>query len=169
MAVLDPMTMLPVPMDGETVGEIMFRGNMTMKGYLKNPEATQEAFEGGWFHSGDLAVVVSLTATYRYVIAPKDVIISGGENINSLELEEALYTHPGVRLAAVVAQPDPRWGESPCAFVELVDGVSASESRTDRTLPRKARSFQSSKKGCDWISCQRLQPGRYRSFSCDSN
>jgi fatty-acyl-CoA synthase len=145
MAVLDPMTMLPVPMDGETVGEIMFRGNMTMKGYLKNPEATKEAFEGGWFHSGDLAVVCS-DGYVQIRDRSKDVIISGGENINSLELEEALYTHPGVRLAAVVAQPDPRWGESPCAFVELVDGVSASEAELIEHCRAKLARFKVPKK-----------------------
>lgn len=145
MAVLDPMTMLPVPMDGETVGEIMFRGNMTMKGYLKNPEATQEAFEGGWFHSGDLAVLCP-DGYVQIRDRSKDVIISGGENINSLELEEALYTHPGVRLAAVVAQPDPRWGESPCAFVELVDGVSASETELIEHCRTKLARFKVPKK-----------------------
>ncbi|UCU94950.1 acyl-CoA synthetase [Hydrogenophaga taeniospiralis] len=145
MAVLDPMTMLPVPMDGETVGEIMFRGNMTMKGYLKNPEATQEAFEGGWFHSGDLAVLCP-DGYVQIRDRSKDVIISGGENINSLELEEALYTHPSVRLAAVVAQPDPRWGESPCAFVELVDGVSTSETELIEHCRTKLARFKVPKK-----------------------
>jgi fatty-acyl-CoA synthase len=145
MAVLDPMSMLPVPMDGETVGEIMFRGNMTMKGYLKNPEATQEAFEGGWFHTGDLAVLCP-DGYVQIRDRSKDVIISGGENINSLELEEALYTHPSVRLAAVVAQPDPRWGESPCAFVELVDGVSTSETELIEHCRKKLARFKVPKK-----------------------
>lgn len=145
MSVLDPMTMLPVPKDGETVGEIMFRGNMTMKGYLKNPEATKEAFEGGWFHSGDLAVVCP-DGYVQIRDRSKDVIISGGENINSLELEEVLYTHPGVRLAAVVAQPDPRWGESPCAFVELVDGVSTSEAELIEHCRAKLARFKVPKK-----------------------
>ncbi len=123
----------------------MFRGNMTMKGYLKNPEATQEAFEGGWFHSGDLAVLCP-DGYVQIRDRSKDVIISGGENINSLELEEALYTHPGVRLAAVVAQPDPRWGESPCAFVELVDGVSASETELIEHCRTKLTRFKVPKK-----------------------
>lgn len=126
MTVLDPKTMEPVPRDGQTVGEIMFRGNMTMKGYLKNSRATEEAFAGGWFHSGDLAVVCP-DGYVQIRDRSKDVIISGGENINSLEVEEVLYTHPAVRLTAVVAQPDSRWGETPCAFVELVEGATVSE------------------------------------------
>ena len=145
MAVLDPTTMQPVPMDGRTVGEIMFRGNMTMKGYLKNPEATQEAFAGGWFHSGDLAVLYP-DGYVQIRDRSKDVIISGGENINSLELEEALYTHPSVRLAAVVAQPDPRWGESPCAFVELVDGASTNEAELIEHCHTKLARFKVPKK-----------------------
>lgn len=126
MAVLDPKTMEPVPRDGESIGEVMFRGNMTMKGYLKNPQATEVAFAGGWFHSGDLAVVFP-DGYVQIRDRSKDVIISGGENINSLEVEEVLYTHPAVRFTAVVAQPDPRWGETPCAFVELVEGAIVSD------------------------------------------
>jgi fatty-acyl-CoA synthase len=126
MTVLDPTTLEPVPRDGETMGEIFFRGNITMKGYLKNPKATAEAFAGGWFHSGDLAV----TQPDGYVKIKdrsKDVIISGGENISSLEVEDALYRHPAVLAAAVVAKPDPKWGEIPCAFVELREGAEVSE------------------------------------------
>ncbi|QJR14908.1 acyl-CoA synthetase [Usitatibacter palustris] len=125
MQVMDPETMTPVPADGETMGEIMFRGNITMKGYLKNPKATEEAFRGGWFHSGDLAV----THPDGYVKIKdrsKDVIISGGENISSQEVEDVLHGHPAVMFAAVVAQPDAKWGERPCAFVELKEGASAS-------------------------------------------
>jgi fatty-acyl-CoA synthase len=122
--VLDPDTMLPVPADGVTVGEVMFRGNMTMKGYLKNRAATDEAFAGGWFHSGDLAVLQP-DGYLKIRDRSKDVIISGGENINSLEIEDALYRHPAVRTAAVVAQPDLKWGETPCAFVELHAGAQA--------------------------------------------
>jgi fatty-acyl-CoA synthase len=125
MTVLDPATMLPVPRDGETMGEIMFRGNITMKGYLKNPTATQEAFAGGWFHSGDLAVMHP-DGYVKIKDRSKDVIISGGENISSQEVEDVLYGHPAVMLAAVVAQPDPKWGETPCAFIELKEGASAS-------------------------------------------
>jgi fatty-acyl-CoA synthase len=118
--------MKPVPADGETMGEIMFRGNITMKGYLKNPTATEEAFRGGWFHSGDLAVMHS-DGYVKIKDRSKDVIISGGENISSQEVEDVLHGHPAVMLAAVVAQPDPKWGETPCAFVELKEGASATE------------------------------------------
>ena len=126
LSVMDPQTMRPVPADGETMGEIMFRGNITMKGCLKNPRATQEAFAGGWFHSGDLAV----TQPDGYVKIKdrsKDIIISGGENISSLEVEDILYRHPAVLAAAVVAKPDAKWGETPCAFVELKPNAEASE------------------------------------------
>ncbi|HYC36560.1 MAG TPA: acyl-CoA synthetase [Usitatibacter sp.] len=125
MAVLDAATLAPVPADGETMGEIMFRGNITMKGYLKNPAATAEAFRGGWFHSGDLAVLHP-DGYAKIKDRSKDVIISGGENISSQEVEDVLHGHPAVMLAAVVAQPDPKWGETPCAFVELKEGASAS-------------------------------------------
>ncbi|WP_374342880.1 acyl-CoA synthetase [Azonexus sp.] len=121
VTVLDPDTMQPVPWDGETMGEIMFRGNLVMKGYLKNEKATQEAFAGGWFHSGDLAVVHS-DGYVKIKDRSKDIIISGGENISSLEVEDVLYRHPAVIAAAVVAKPDGKWGEVPCAFVELRAG-----------------------------------------------
>lgn len=120
--VLDPETLQPVPQDGETMGEIMFRGNIAMKGYLKNPKATQEAFAGGWFHSGDLAVQYP-DGYIKIKDRSKDIIISGGENISSIEVEDVLYRHPAVLAAAVVARPDPRWGETPCAFVELKAGA----------------------------------------------
>jgi fatty-acyl-CoA synthase len=120
--VLNPETMEPVPMDGETMGEIMFRGNIAMKGYLKNPKATQEAFAGGWFHSGDLAVQYP-DGYIKIKDRSKDIIISGGENISSIEVEDVLYRHPAVLAAAVVAKPDARWGETPCAFVELKAGA----------------------------------------------
>jgi fatty-acyl-CoA synthase len=116
--VLNPETMQPVPQDGETMGEIMFKGNITMKGYLKNPKATQEAFADGWFHSGDLAVQYP-DGYFKIKDRSKDIIISGGENISSIEVEDVLYRHPAVLAAAVVAKPDARWGETPCAFVEL--------------------------------------------------
>ena len=122
LAVMDAGTMTPVPADGETMGEIMFRGNITMKGYLKNPKATAEAFAGGWFHSGDLAVMQP-DGYVKIRDRSKDIIISGGENISSLEIEEALYRHPAVLAAAAVARPDPKWGETPCAFVELKAGA----------------------------------------------
>ena len=120
--VLDPQTMQPVPLDGETMGEIMFKGNITMKGYLKNPKATAEAFAGGWFHSGDLAVQYA-DGYFKIKDRSKDIIISGGENISSIEVEDVLYRHPDVLAAAVVARPDPKWGETPCAFVELKFGA----------------------------------------------
>ena len=121
-AVLDPETMQPVPRDGETLGEIMFRGNIAMKGYLKNPAATGEAFRGGWFHSGDLAVQYP-DGYIKIKDRSKDIIISGGENISSIEVEDVLYRHPDVLAAAVVAKPDEKWGETPCAFVELKAGA----------------------------------------------
>ncbi|BCN38127.1 acyl-CoA synthetase [Alicycliphilus denitrificans] len=121
-AVLDPETMQPVPHDGETMGEIMFRGNIAMKGYLKNPAATGEAFRGGWFHSGDLAVQYP-DGYIKIKDRSKDIIISGGENISSIEVEDVLYRHPDVLAAAVVAKPDEKWGETPCAFVELKAGA----------------------------------------------
>lgn len=128
MTVMDPQTLAEVPADGRTMGEIMFRGNIVMKGYLKNPASTDKAFEGGWFHTGDLAVL----EPDRYVKIKdrsKDIIISGGENISSIEVEDALYRHPAVMACAVVARPDPKWGETPLAFVELREGagVTAAE------------------------------------------
>ena len=126
LTVMDPETMQPVPADGETMGEIMFRGNITMKGYLKNKKATDDAFAGGWFHSGDLAVMQP-DGYVKIRDRSKDIIISGGENISSLEVEDVLYRHPAVLAAAVVAKPDPKWGESPCAFVELKAGATVSE------------------------------------------
>jgi len=125
MSVMDPESMHDVPRDGETMGEIMFRGNITMKGYLKNPAATAEAFRGGWFHSGDLGVMQP-DGYVKIKDRSKDVIISGGENISSQEVEDVLHGHPSVMMAAVVAQPDPKWGETPCAFIELKEGASAS-------------------------------------------
>ena len=126
LTVMDPTTMRTVPADGATMGEVMFRGNMTMKGYLKNQRATREAFEGGWFHSGDLAVLQP-DGYIKVRDRSKDIIISGGENISSLEVEDALHRHPAVLLAAVVAQPDPTWGETPCAFIELKPDMHATE------------------------------------------
>jgi fatty-acyl-CoA synthase len=126
MAVIDTDTSRPVPADGKTVGEIVFRGNITMKGYLKNPAATQEAFGGGWFRSGDLAAVEP-DGYVKIKDRAKDVIISGGENISSLEVEDVLYRHPAVAMVSVVAQPDPKWGETPLAFIELKPGAQASE------------------------------------------
>ena len=125
MTVLDPDSMATIPADGQTMGEIMFRGNIVMKGYLKNPASTDKAFAGGWFHTGDLAVMES----DRYVKIKdrsKDIIISGGENISSLEVEDALYRHPAVLACAVVARPDPKWGETPLAYVETKPDATVS-------------------------------------------
>ncbi len=126
MTVVDPATGREVPADGETMGEIVFRGNITMKGYLKNPKATAEAFAGGWFHSGDMAVRHP-DGYVKIKDREKDIIISGGENISSVEVEEVIYRHPAVAAVGVVAQPDAKWGESPCAFVELRPGAGATE------------------------------------------
>ena len=122
--VIDPVTMTPVPADGETLGEVMFRGNLVMKGYLKNQQATEEAMAGGWFHSGDLGVMHP-DGYIQLKDRSKDIIISGGENISSIELEDVLYSHPAVQAVSVVAKEDDKWGETPCAFVELKPGKTA--------------------------------------------
>src|SRR5437867_4750087 len=125
LLVADQTTMTPVPKDGKTLGEVMLRGNTLMQGYLKNPAATEEAFRGDWFHTGDLAVWHP-DGYIEIKDRSKDIIISGGENISSLEIEEVLYRHPAVMEAAVVARPDEKWGETPCAFVTLREGAAAS-------------------------------------------
>ena len=124
--VLDPQSMQPVSRDGETLGEVMFRGNVVMKGYLKNKTASDEAFAGGWFHSGDLAVIHA-DGYIQLKDRSKDIIISGGENISSIEIEEVLHKHPAVVSAAVVAMPHDKWGETPCAFVETEPGADVSD------------------------------------------
>ncbi|QGM98693.1 acyl-CoA synthetase [Methylocystis parvus] len=124
LEVIDPETMRPVPRDGQTMGEVMFRGNIVMKGYLKNPSASEKAFHGGWFHSGDLGVMHP-DGYIQLKDRSKDIIISGGENISSIEVEDVLFKHPKVSAAAVVAAPDDKWGETPCAFVELKEGETA--------------------------------------------
>ena len=126
LTVADPESLEPVPKDGETMGEILFRGNNVMKGYLKNPDATGEAFAGGWFHSGDLGVWHE-DGYVEIKDRSKDIIISGGENVSSIEVESFLYRHPKVLEAAVTARPDGKWGESPCAFVTLKEGADADE------------------------------------------
>jgi fatty-acyl-CoA synthase len=126
VVVLDPDSQQRVPWDGETQGEIVFRGNIVMKGYLKQPDATVDAFRGGWFWSGDLAVQHP-DGYIEIKDRSKDIIISGGENISSIEVENALYSHSAVECVAVVAMPDEKWGEVPCAFVELVEGAQATE------------------------------------------
>ena len=139
--VLDPETTKPVPWDGETQGEIAFRGNIVMKGYLKQQDATDEAFRDGWFWSGDLAVQHP-DGYIEIRDRAKDIIISGGENISSIEVETALYSHPAVGLCAVVAKPDDKWGEVPCAFVELADGKTASEQELLDHARTKLAGFQ---------------------------
>src|SRR5688572_26150604 len=124
LTVMNPETMERLPPDGKSMGEVMFRGNIVMKGYLKNPKATAEAFKGGWFHSGDLGVIHE-DGYIQLKDRSKDIIISGGENISSIEVEDTLYKHPSVQAAAVVAKPDDKWGETPCAFVELKPGAKA--------------------------------------------
>jgi fatty-acyl-CoA synthase len=144
VTVIDPETMRPVPRDGETIGEVMFRGNIVMKGYLKNEKATNEAFAGGWFHTGDLGVLDE----HGYVIIKdrsKDIIISGGENISSVEVEDVLYKHPAVLFAAVVAKPDGKWGEVPCAFIELKDNASATEAEIIAFCRRQMPGFKTPK------------------------
>jgi fatty-acyl-CoA synthase len=139
LTVMDPETMTPVPADGETLGEIMFRGNNVMKGYLRNKAATEESFEGGWFHSGDLGVMYP-DGYVQLKDRSKDIIISGGENISSIEVEDAIYAHPDVVSCAVVARPDEKWGETPCAFVELKPGATVThEEMIAWCLERMAR------------------------------
>ena len=139
--VLDPKTMIPVPRDGETLGEVMFRGNVVMKGYLKNKEANEESFSGGWFHSGDLAVIHP-DGYIQLKDRSKDIIISGGENISSIEIEEVLHKHPAVNAAAVVAMPHEKWGESPCAFIELNKNQKASEEELGQWCRDNMASFK---------------------------
>ena len=126
LTVVDPHTMEQVPADGETLGEVMFRGNIVMKGYLKNQAATEETFAGGWFHSGDLGVLYP-DGYIQLKDRSKDIIISGGENISSIEVEDVIYAHPAVLSCAVVAKPDEKWGETPCAFVELKPGATVTK------------------------------------------
>lgn len=145
ITVLDPNTMDPVPWDNETMGEIMFRGNLVMKGYLKNEKATEESFRGGWYHTGDLAVMQP-DGYVKIKDRSKDVIISGGENISSIEVEDALYKHPAVMAAAVVALPDPKWGEVPCAFVELKDGATVTEEEIIAHCRQHLAGFKTPKK-----------------------
>ncbi|MDC0630341.1 acyl-CoA synthetase [bacterium] len=141
LAVMDPKTMQPVPLDGKTIGEVMFRGNVVMKGYLKNKAATDESFKNGWFHSGDLGVIHE-DGYIQLKDRSKDIIISGGENISSIEIEEVLYKHPSVEAAAVVAMPDENWGETPCAFVQLKKASHASEEELSQWCRDHMASFK---------------------------
>ena len=162
VTVLDPETMTEVPRDGETIGEVMFRGNIVMKGYLKNEKATQEAFAGGWFHTGDLGVLDQ----HGYVIIKdrsKDIIISGGENVSSVEVEDVLYKHPAVLFAAVVAKPDPKWGEVPCAFVELKEGASATEAEIIAYCREQLPGFKTPKV-IEFASIPKTSTGKIQKF-----
>jgi fatty-acyl-CoA synthase len=146
LEVLNPETMKPVPRDGRTLGEVMFRGNVVMKGYFRNPDATAKAFADGWFHSGDLGVVHP-DGYIQLKDRSKDIIISGGENISSIEIEEALYQHPAVAVVAVVAMPDAKWGETPCAFIELAPGQEVTRDELEQHCRSNLASFK--------------RPGRY--------
>jgi fatty-acyl-CoA synthase len=139
--VMDPETMQQVPPDGETLGEVMFRGNIVMKGYLKNKKATEDAFAGGWFHSGDLGVLHP-DGYIQLKDRSKDIIISGGENISSIEVEDVLYKHPAVAAAAVVAKPDAKWGETPCAFIEKRPGAEVTEAEIIDYCKKKLARFK---------------------------
>jgi fatty-acyl-CoA synthase len=145
LEVMDPATMAPVPRDGETMGEIMMRGHDVMMGYLKNPTATAEAFKGGWFRTGDLGVMHE-DGYLEIRDRSKDIIISGGENVSSIEVEGALYRHPDVLEAAVVARPDETWGETPCAFVAS-RRLGRHRGRADRALPPRAGAVQGAADG----------------------
>ena len=133
--------MKPVPRDGKTIGEVMFRGNIVMKGYLKNKSATEESFMGGWFHSGDLGVIHE-DGYIQLKDRSKDIIISGGENISSIEIEEVLYKHPAVEAAAVVAMPDQKWGETPCAFVQIKESCEATDEELSQWCRDNMASFK---------------------------
>ncbi|PYF03892.1 fatty-acyl-CoA synthase [Rhodopseudomonas faecalis] len=162
VTVLDPETMTEVPRDGETIGEVMFRGNIVMKGYLKNEKATQEAFAGGWFHTGDLGVLDQ----HGYVIIKdrsKDIIISGGENVSSVEVEDVLYKHPAIMFAAVVAKPDPKWGEVPCAFVELKEGASVTEAEIIAYCREQLPGFKTPKV-IEFASIPKTSTGKIQKF-----
>ena len=160
--VMDSETMQPVPADGETIGQLMLRGNTVMRGYLKNPKTTNETLSGGWLHTGDLAVMHE-DGYIEIKDRAKDIIISGGENISSLEIEEVLYKHPKIMEAAVVARPDEKWGETPCAFVTPISGETMKRrlrptARIWRILNARKQSFLA--------NCPRLRPARLRNSCC---
>lgn len=162
LTVLDPKTMTPVPKDGQTIGEVMFRGNVVMKGYFKNKQATEQAFAGGWFHSGDLGVIHP-DGYIQLKDRSKDIIISGGENISSIEVEEALYRHPSVAVAAVVAMPDPKWGEVPCAFVEFSEGEQVSKEQLQDWCREQLASYKVPKR-FEIVEIPRTSTGKIQKF-----
>ncbi len=161
--VMDPETMRSVPHDGKTIGEVMFRGNVVMKGYFRNPEATRAAFANGWFHSGDMGVTHP-DGFIQLKDRSKDIIISGGENISSIEVEEALYRHPAVAVAAVVAMPHQKWGEVPCAFVELATGQQA-DAETLRTWCRDHLASYKIPGAVVFMSIPRTSTGKIQKFA----
>ena len=162
VSVIDPDTMKPVPLDGETMGEIMFKGNITMKGYLKNPKATKDAFSGGWFHTGDLAVI-NPDGYIKIKDRSKDIIISGGENISSIEVEDILYQHPAVLLAAVVAKPDERWGEVVCAFIEIKNGATVTAEEIVKHCRMHLPSFKVPK-AVEFVELPKTSTGKIQKF-----
>ena len=166
LMVADPQTLIPVPADGETLGEVFFRGNIVMMGYLKNETATQEAFAGGWFHSGDLGVMHP-DGYIELKDRSKDIIISGGENISTIEVESVLYQHPAVMDAAVVARPDEKWGEAPCAFITLRAGATASADEIIEFC-RHTSPITKRPRGSSLAACPRLPPAKYKSSFCAS-
>ena len=163
--VMDPATMTPVPADGETLGEVMFRGNVVMKGYLKNKAATDDAFAGGWFHSGDLGVMHP-DGYIQLKDRSKDIIISGGENISSIELEDVLYKHPAVQAASVVAKPDDKWGETPCAFIELKPGHDRPRRKNSSPIAGSTSPTTRRRASSSSANCRRPRPARCKSTSC---
>ena len=162
--VIDPATMLPVPRDGETMGEIMFRGNIAMKGYLKNPKATQEAFAGGWFHTGDLAVMYP-DGYMKIKDRSKDIIISGGENISSIEVEDVLYRHPAVLAAAVVAKPDRALGRDAVCLRRTQAGRAGDRPRLSAIASGTWPASRCHAPSCS-ETCPRRPPARFRSSNC---
>ena len=155
--------MTEVPADGETLGEVMFRGNIVMKGYLKNPTATEEAFAGGWFHSGDLGVMHP-DGYIQIKDRSKDIIISGGENISSIEVEEVLYKHPSVAFCAVVAKPDEKWGETPCAFIELRSPARARRRKTSSNGAARGWRATRFRAMSSLPMCRRTSTGKIQKF-----
>ena len=162
LAVLDPDTLQAVPSDGQTIGEVMFKGNVVMKGYFKNPSATQQAFAGGWFHSGDLGVMHP-DGYIQLKDRSKDIIISGGENISSIEIEDVLYKHPSVAVAAVVAMPHPKWGEQPCAFVELLEQQQVSKEELSDWCRQHLASYKLPKH-FEYAAIPRTSTGKIQKF-----
>jgi fatty-acyl-CoA synthase len=162
LMVANPDTLEAVPQDGQTMGEVFMRGNIVMKGYLKNPKTTDASFEGGWFHSGDLAVWHS-DGYIEIKDRSKDIIISGGENISSIELEDTLYRHPQIQDVAVVAKYDEKWGEVPCAFIKLVEGATLTEEEVVEYCRQNMARFKVPKK-IIFVDLPRTSTGKVQKF-----